>query len=102
MTFTLSDEDIKRCRQINLRHTSRVKEIALAVSAECAMPISAIYGASRSSPIVAARQLVMYLARQDGMPYDAIGRALNKNHTTVMDAVRRETERRAEMTKAPE
>lgn len=96
MSFTLSNEDIKRCRQINMRHNDRVKSIALAVCAECALPISAVYGQSRKQPIVAARQLIMYLARQDGMPYEAIGRALNKDHATVIEAVKRETARRAE------
>lgn len=96
MTYTLSPEDVKRCRSINSRHKDRVKEIALAVAAETSLPISAIYGTSRVHDIVMARQLVMYLAHLDGLSYPAIGKAMNRDHTTVMAAVKRERIKRLE------
>ena len=95
MTFTLSNEDIKRCRAIALRYNGQVKEIASAVCAEAHIPVSAVYGASRLPPIVAARQLIMYLARKEGLTLDVIGKAMNKDHTTVMEAVKREEARRS-------
>ena len=95
MAYALSPEDVKRCRSISARHNDRVKEIALAVAAETSLPISAIYGPSRVKHIVLARQMVMYLANLDGLSYLAIGKAMNRDHTTVMDAVKREKARRA-------
>jgi chromosomal replication initiation ATPase DnaA len=97
MTFTLSPEDIRRCRAINMRHKDRVKEIALAVSAETAIPLSAIYGKGRKREIVEARWIVMFLADRGGMSLQDIGRALNVDHTTVMNGLKRERQRRAEM-----
>ena len=102
MTFTLSPEDILRCRAINLRHKDRVKEIALAVSAETSIPLSAIYGKGRKREIVEARWIVMFLADRDGMSLQDIGRALNMDHTTVMNGLKRERQRRAEMETPPE
>ena len=101
MAYTLSAEDVKRCRLINARHKDRVKEIALAVAAETSLPISAIYGPSRVKHIVLARQMVMYLAHLDGLSYPAIGTAMNRDHTTIMDAVKREKARRALETETP-
>ena len=102
MTYTLSPEDILRCRAINLRHKDRVREIALAVSAETSIPLSAIYGKGRKREIVEARWIVMFLADRDGMSLQDIGRALNMDHTTVMHGLKREKQRRAEMTRATE
>jgi chromosomal replication initiation ATPase DnaA len=99
VTFTLSPDDIKRCRSISARCSNSVKEIALAVSAETQIPISAIYGPRRTARISLARGLVMYLAREAGMSYPEIGNAMNRDHTTVIKAVRREVARRLE---APE
>jgi chromosomal replication initiation ATPase DnaA len=100
VTFTLSPDDIKRCRSISMRYKDRIKEIATAVSAETSIPTSAIYGPGRTADVVNARQLVMYLARQDGMSFPAIGKAMNRDHTTAIAAVRREAARRAK--EAPE
>lgn len=92
----LSDADLARCRAINMRYRDRVKEIALAVSAETAVPLSAIYGKSRLQDVVQARHLVMYIARREGMSLQAIGTALNRDHSTVQFAVREEEKRRGE------
>jgi chromosomal replication initiation ATPase DnaA len=101
VTFTLSPEDILRCRAINLRYRDRVKEIALAVSAETSIPISAIYSKSRKREIVEARWIVMDLAKRDGLTLQDIGRALNLDHTTVANGLKRGRAKWALMTKAP-
>jgi chromosomal replication initiation ATPase DnaA len=100
VTFTLSPDDIKRCREIALRNRDLVRDIAIQVAKKSGVPVPSIYGKSMAKPTVAARHLVMYLAHMAGLSYPTIGRAMNRDHTTVMDAVRREKERRAK--EAPE
>ncbi len=85
MTYTLSPEDLARCREINLRHRDRVKEIALAVCAETSVPMSSLYGPGRRIDVVRARWLVMYLAYQDGLTMQAIGDAMTRDHRRVVD-----------------
>ena len=97
MTYVLSDEDLRRCRSISMRHNDRVKEIALAVSAETAIPISAIYGPRKLQEIVAARNLVMYLAHKEGVSQRAISTALNRDHTTIGHGIKAEQKRRGEI-----
>lgn len=94
MTYTLSNEDLARCRAINMRYNDRIKQIALAVSAETAIPMSAIYGPRRRQDIVHARWLVMYLAYCEGMSYQVIGAAMNRDHTSVIHGVKQEQKRR--------
>ena len=47
-----------------------------------------IMGRSRSQEMVWGRNIVMYMLRRDGFIYSDIGEALNKNHSTVIHAVR--------------
>jgi chromosomal replication initiation ATPase DnaA len=101
MSYTLSDEDLKRCRVIALGNRDLIHSIALQVSKKCDVPLQAIYGKSVAKPIVAARHLVMYLAHMAGLSYPAIGKAMKRDHTTVMDAVKREKARRALESETP-
>lgn len=101
MSYTLSEEDLKRCRVITLGNSDLIKSIALQVSKKCDVPLQAIYGKSMAKPTVAARHLVMYLAHMAGLSYPAIGKAMNRDHTTVMDAVKREKARRALESETP-
>lgn len=96
MTFTLSPDDIIRCRAINMRTNDRVKEIALAVCAETSIPISAIYGRNRKANVAEARWIIMRIAYDQGMSYEQIGRALNRDHTTVIYGIKQERKLRAE------
>lgn len=43
----------------------------------------------RRRPLVDARGVAMWLMRRSGYPYQAIGRALGRDHTTVIHHVRR-------------
>lgn len=92
--YELPPDDVAYCRQISMRHSDRVKQIALAVTAETGMPISAIYGKSRKTEIVRARWLVMYLAAQDGMSHPVIGKALGLDASTVTYGIGMERKRR--------
>ena len=97
MTYALSPEDIRRCRAINMRYNDRVKEIALAVSAETSIPISLLYSKTRKRHVVEARWIVMYLAAQRGLSQQQIGTALNLDHTSVCNGIKKEAEKRAAM-----
>ena len=67
--------------------------IDLAVNATAAMHgclPSEIAGQSRASHVTQARQIACWIAYDSGAAtYSAIGRALNRDHTTVMYAVRK-------------
>ena len=101
MTYTLSAEDIKRCRAIATEARDRVRAIAVAVARSVGIPVSAIYGPDVQRQTVAARHLVIYLAHMEGLSYPIIGRAIGRDHTTVMDAVKREKARRALESETP-
>jgi chromosomal replication initiation ATPase DnaA len=51
--------------------------------------IKRLRSASRSTKIVRVRWAIARAARQRGYSYPTIGRALNRDHTTIMHAVRR-------------
>ena len=93
---TLSDEDIRRCRQIALQRRDVVNEIAIAVSAETGIPKAMIYGKSRRRNVAEARQLVMYIAHLRGLSTTLIGMCLDRDHTTVMHGIKAEKARRGE------
>jgi len=97
MTYKLSPEDVIRCREIALQNRDLIKAIAVQVSRKADIPVTAIYGPDTSKPVVSARHLVMYLAHMAGLSYPTIGKAMCRDHTTVLDAVRREKARRAKV-----
>ena len=99
---TLSDDDIRRCRQIALQRRDVVSEIATAVSAETGIGKALIYGKSRRQSIVHARQLVMYIAHERGISEPLIGLAMNRDPSTVHHGIKAEKARRVGMAKAPE
>jgi chromosomal replication initiation ATPase DnaA len=74
-----------------------VKPYVNAVAEATGIPAGAFYGRGKKKKIAEARQLVMYLANRGGVSLSAIGRALNRDHTTVMHGVRVEAKRRGEV-----
>jgi len=52
------------------------------------IPADRIEGYARRPRIVRARQELMYLLRQDGWTVEAIGEAVNRDHTTVIHGIR--------------
>jgi chromosomal replication initiation ATPase DnaA len=95
MTYTLSDDDVRRCREINLSDRRKILDIANAVAEMTEIPITHILSARRSPPISKARWLISYIAHvQEGHPVEAIGRALRIHHTSVCYGVKMERKRR--------
>lgn len=103
MTFTLSDDDIRRCREISIGKRELIMDIVRAVSEATGVPIDAIKGPRNFAEIVEARRIICYIAHVErGHTTTAIGRVISKDHSTVSHAARAEKKRREGMTKAPE
>lgn len=75
------------------QHHGADHAITLAVNGAAAMhgvTTAQIVGPSRDSHVTQARQLACWIAYDSGAAtYSAIGKALNRDHTTVMHAVRK-------------
>lgn len=72
----------------------QVRDIANAVAAEAALPVDAIFGPRRDAEVAGARQIVMFIAWRRGFKLEAIGCALDRDHTTVLHGIRAEAKRR--------
>ena len=75
-----------------------IQEIQEGTCALFGISMETMLSSSRTQPAAFARQVAMYLARElTGATLPTIGRAFgNRNHTTVLHACRRTTERMAE------
>lgn len=96
MTFALSDADIQRCREIALAEIGIIRDIASQVSEATGVPHKAILGVRRDARTVQARQLVMYIARREGLSLKRIGYAMCRDHSTVRHGIEAEKKRRGE------
>jgi chromosomal replication initiation ATPase DnaA len=97
MAYTLSAEDVKRCREISIGGRTLVMEIVKAVCESADIPIAEVLGVRRSQAIVDARWLIFYLAKENGHTVEAIGRAMKKDHSTVVHGIQQEKLRRARL-----
>ncbi len=95
MTYVLTKETIAACNQVFIQHRSTVLKIVDAVSEATGIPSKHILSKIRTAPVARARQIVMYEARKAGLSYPQIGRALGRDHSTVVVGVRTEEKRRA-------
>jgi chromosomal replication initiator protein len=77
-------------------HRRTVREIQEQTCASFGVTMDELLSSSRAQPVAWPRQVAMYLSRElTDATLPAIGRAFNKNHTTVMHACRRTAERMA-------
>lgn len=90
----LSPADLERCTTIAESGAGKVRAYVNAVSHETGLLPRVIYGRGKTQQVAEARQLVMFLAHRDGISLAAIGRAMHRDHTTVLHGVRREAARR--------
>ena len=79
-------------------HAGRVtvRDIARQVAAEAGIEPEVIFGRCRKASSCRVRELVCYIARHHDISYPRIGRALGRDHTTIINAVRNEQRRRGE------
>lgn len=67
------------------RREPSVAAIAVAVADAWGIALRAIHSDRREQPVALARQVAMHLARRlTGQSFPAIGRALGRDHSTVM------------------
>lgn len=66
---------------------TEIEECLSIVAEVFGVPARAIRGAGRAREVVAARWMVIWLARQRGHSLAGIGRALDLDHTTVANAL---------------
>ena len=67
----------------------RIGRVVAVTAAHFAVSPAQVTGSERGRDVVRARMVAAWLLRQDGRSYPEIGRALGKDHTTVMHAVKR-------------
>lgn len=67
----------------------RVRDIIAQASDATLTPVQDILGKSRFQPHVRVRFAVCMVARENGRSLCEIGRILNRDHTTILNAVRR-------------
>ena len=66
----------------------KIDEIIKAVSSQYQIPENDILSKRKTAPIVFARQIAMYIARETTeLTYKAIGQCFGKDHTTVIFSV---------------
>jgi hypothetical protein len=73
----------------------RLAELVVEGCAAANLDVRAVRSASRHQELVECRWRIAAQARIMGYSYPAIGRALNRDHTTIMHAVQSDAKRRA-------
>lgn len=76
--------------QSPLARPSRIKPVVTAVARYYGVTVRDIVCSCRTRKLVNPRQVAMYLARElTGQTYPAIGRVMDRDHSTIMSGVRR-------------
>lgn len=76
-----------------------VQQIARDVARAYGVPVAQIMGARRQRPIVAARHEVMRRAYAAGLSLTDIGASMRRDHTSVLNGIRRASEKMRENAK---
>ena len=98
MTSPLTPEDIRHCRAIALAGRQRVEEIINEVAAASGVSRARLVGRQRGAASDRARQIVMFIARREGIPEATTAAALNRERSTISHGAVAEARRRAEET----
>ena len=94
ITGYLTPQDVQRAHHVGLRRGT-INEIVAQVADLTCLPATEIMGRSRKAPIAQARHLVWLVAQRQGMSLTQIGRAFDRDHTTVLHGIRQENLRRS-------
>ena len=93
-TITLTEADRAIIAAIKDRATTLA--IAKQVSAETGVRLADIMGRSRLAYLCRIRELIWFIAHENGASLAQIGRVFGRDHTTVMSGIRNERKRRGE------
>ena len=88
-SFVSRNEDLR-----NIAPSVQIKDVVIAVSREAGIPTEALLGHGRQQPLARWRHLAFLLAHElTHQPLMQIGRAMNRDHSTVWNGCRRAKER---------
>jgi len=95
MTY-LSAEDVRYLHSCKNKTARIILAIIDEVGAETGFSPAQIRGRGRQAALAEARQMVMYIAHNQGLSSAEIGRAMRRDHTTVLHGIKAEKARRGE------
>lgn len=81
-------------RQVSAPPPALVERVVRAVSAESGVSVTKILSKTRRADVCLARFAVMFALREKGLTLPAIGRALGRDHSTVLHGLNRAAELR--------
>lgn len=90
----LSAQDLAACDEIVGDAGAIVAQVIAAVSKRSGITAAQIVGPGTTPRIVRARQIVMLACHNGGLSSGEIGRALGRDHSTVLRGIGREKARR--------
>lgn len=94
MTVKLNDADLEALSRV--RDHARMRDIIADVARKTGITVKEIKGRDRTPRVVAARDLVCMMGYERGYSLSQMGRSLDRDHSTIAVAVRREKKRREE------
>ena len=71
-----------------VRYSPEIATIAAAAARCAGLKVAHLVGQGRATSVVRARRVAMWIAHERGFSYSEIGRALQRDHSTVMASVR--------------
>lgn len=88
---------LEEIADIKMRRTmaKQIMRITEEVARSIGVTARDIVSHSRQPHLVSARDLIAFEARVQGCTLQQIGRAMNRDHSSIHDAIRREAKRRA-------
>ena len=92
----MTPQDLARASDIaNAPRPGFVRQAIRDVSAATGVSVEDLLGRVGRREITQARQLAMFIARENGAKYQVIARVFGRDHTTIIHGVRAEAARRA-------
>lgn len=94
---TFTRDEIADLRAINGDEITRaIHRIAGDAAKRAGMTLARLIGPDRSAAAVRVRDVAISAARREGYSMPQIGKAMNRDHTTVLASIRRQQARRGE------
>ena len=79
-----------------IKDRATICAIAKQVAAETGVKLPDIMGRSRLAYLCRIRELIWFIAHENGASLPQIGRVFNRDHTTILSGLRNEKRRRGE------
>lgn len=92
MTVHLNEADLAALGRV--RDHAKMRTIIADVARRTDLTVADIKSRDRTARVVLARDLACYIGHERGLTLSQMGRALNRDHSTIASAVAREKARR--------